>query len=1168
MKKMYVVFALLMTAAPGILQAQNTASISTTGHCPQDVLTVFANFPKAQIEWKYNGNTIKTVTASPQANAITVGGGNGFGSGADQMREPNGISVDTSGAVYVSDFHYYDVLGGRVRKYTPGSVSGPIVAGGNGTGSNPDQFTKANGIFVDAAGNMYVPDYDEHRVQKWAPGATTGVTVAGGNGQGNAADQLDGPNDVWVDAAGNVYVADRNNDRVQKWAPGATSGTTVAVANWQYVSFWKMDDVCVTQGGDIYLSCNSNSSVKKWVPATSSWVDVAGGNGYGSAANQLSYGTRMGIWLDANDNLYIADGGNHRIQKWAAGATTGVTVAGGNGQGGSANQLNRPQDVCTDKSGNIYVLDAMNYRAQKFRPIDDTLRVSLPGVYTAVVTDFSSGTVTTNHIAISSFPPALATASGPTVLCAGGTASSVTLNANTGAGLSWQWQRNGQNLTGATAPSHTVNSIYGTYTVVVSNGVCATVSNPVNVTPLPPATVMASGPLQFCEGNSVTLQADTTPGVTYQWKRNGVLLSGATASSYTADSSGIYTAELTYTGTNGSCATPSNPTTVKVKPVPQLNLTVSSSCPPATLDLVSDIPLESIRWQYNGNVIDTVEATWRGNGVTVAGGNGSGNATNQLDQPFNIFVDDNGNLYVVDNGNGRVQLWAPGATSGITVAGGNGTGNAPNQLNNPLDVYVDAQNNVFVADNGNGRVQQWAPGATSGTTVISGSGNPNGVWVDGSGNKYVSFANRIEKWATGAASGITVAGGNGYGSMLNQFAEARGFSLDDSNSIYVADQQNSRVVKWKTGAAEATLVGQFPNGTWFHLLYDAFVKSSGNVFTTETGNNRIVRWAPGSGTPVIEAGDGISNISNISLPGQGGSAADQFSWAMASFIDKNGALYVADRFNHRVQKFSPKIVDTLVANSMGNYTAIVVAQNGCTAVSDTVNPAPAAAIVQSGSLGLCQGDTVQLKAHTQPGYIYQWYKNGTEITGATDTVYTATSAGSYTIMATYDTCSASSAAVTVVIHALPQPQITLNGAVLNTGSYDAYQWNLNGTPIGGATDSFFTPTQNGSYTVTVTDSNGCKGTSTSQPITIGVASGPGLNDRISIYPNPASTMLHVAAPYPVSVAIYSMEGKEVIRRQETAALDVGTLADGVYTVRISNRNGVVVAITRLVKNSR
>lgn len=143
-------------------------------------------------------------------------------------------------------------------------------------------------------------------------------------------------------------------------------------------------------------------------------VTVAGGNGSGKGANQLT--APRGIWLDKDGNLLIADYSNNRIQKWAKDATTGTTAVADYGTGiwdqhlapnsitgdvdgniyvlnvdypavlqkfapgatqpvrllgtdtyGEAyDQLNNPSDIWRDASGNIYVVDAYNWRIQKW----------------------------------------------------------------------------------------------------------------------------------------------------------------------------------------------------------------------------------------------------------------------------------------------------------------------------------------------------------------------------------------------------------------------------------------------------------------------------------------------------------------------------------------------------------------------------------------------------------------------------------------------------------------------------------------------------------------------------------------------------------------------------------------------------------------------------------
>src|SRR6185436_18598505 len=80
----------------------------------------------------------------------------------------------------------------------------------------------------------------------------------------------------------------------------------------------------------------------------------------------------------------------------------------------------------------------------------------------------------------------------------------------------------------------------------------------------PVATITAGGPTTFCSGSNVTLNANTGAGLTYQWKKDGANISGATASSYSATLSGSYLVEVTNTCASAS----STPVTVTVNPLP------------------------------------------------------------------------------------------------------------------------------------------------------------------------------------------------------------------------------------------------------------------------------------------------------------------------------------------------------------------------------------------------------------------------------------------------------------------------------------------------------------------------------------------------------------------------------------------------------------------------
>ena len=72
-----------------------------------------------------------------------------------------------------------------------------------------------------------------------------------------------------------------------------------------------------------------------------------------------------GIFVDSLGNIDVSDYQNNRIQKWAPGMDSGITVAGGNGQDSASNQLYNPTGVWVDNNRNIYVADRLKSRIQK-----------------------------------------------------------------------------------------------------------------------------------------------------------------------------------------------------------------------------------------------------------------------------------------------------------------------------------------------------------------------------------------------------------------------------------------------------------------------------------------------------------------------------------------------------------------------------------------------------------------------------------------------------------------------------------------------------------------------------------------------------------------------------------------------------------------------------------
>ncbi|CAF4166070.1 unnamed protein product, partial [Rotaria sordida] len=180
-----------------------------------------------------------------------------------------------------------------------------------------------------------------------------------------------------------------------------------------------------------------------------------------------------------------------------------------------------------------------------------------------------------------------------------------------------------------------------------------------------------------------------------------------------------------------------------------------------------------------------VDARWAQNGVTVAGGHGQGNATNQLYYPHGLFVDDDQTMVIADYRNHRIIQWKMGDTNGKVVAGGNGKGDRLDQLNYPTGVLIDKENDSFIICNGgNRRVVRWSrrSGTTQGEILVD-CVSCWGLAMDDQRYLYISDTNKdgVRRYQIGDKNGTIVVGGNGEGAGLNQ--------LNDPYYIFVDQQQ-------------------------------------------------------------------------------------------------------------------------------------------------------------------------------------------------------------------------------------------------------------------------------------------------------------------------------------------------------------------------------------------
>lgn len=248
------------------------------------------------------------------------------------------------------------------------------------------------------------------------------------------------------------------------------------------------------------------------------------------------------------------------------------------------------------------------------------------------------------------------------------------------------------------------------------------------------------------------------------------------------------------------------------------------------------------------------------------------------------------------------------------------------------------------------------------------------------------------------------------------------------------------------------------------------------------------------------------------------------------------------------------------------------------AVTPTTGTGATATITPVGTASVCQGGSVLLQANTGTGLTYQWYRNGSAVTGATSSSLLAATAGSYVVQVTNTCLPVSSSAVTVTVQTAQTPTITTSGFVLTSNATTNIQWLLNGVPIAGATSPTYTVAQTGRYSVKGSV-NGCGEAISVEVFLTILANEPTTDDgTLSVYPNPASRQVMISMPSTLAlprspaVRLTNLSGQTVrtgvlLRdgKNYSTIFDVADLPGGTFFVVVEDDQTQSVRVKRIHK---
>ena len=841
---------------------------------------------------------------------------------------PQGLAV-FEGTIYIADRDNH-----VIRKVSPdGEVStfaGSSEAGHSDGIGTAAQFDYPSDIAVDDSGNLYIADEFNHQIRMITPdGVVTTVAGSGiaGFADGAAADaEFLYPKGVALDAEGNIYVADTDNHLIRKITSDGTTVSTLAGSgidgfldgdNFEVVQFSAPQGLTVDALGRIYVADTGNHRIR--VISETAVLTLAGSDDEGflnDAVLDAQFSSPVGVAVDNSDGtIYVTDRDNHRIRSFTIDGEV-ITVAGSDSVGWvdsppdelhppSNIAFNLPSGITIDDKGVLYVTEVGNVRLRRVE------RETVPVVYDyPLFTGFGEQASSEENV----IPLLRGSTYYYRAIAKNGRGSDI-----------------GETLSFITPePEMQVYNGPTVEDVIITSGDAIDFGTTQEDVPVIRQFTIAN------LGDWVLLVSDVNVPAGYQ-VLSASAFNVEPGDSFTIEVAmegipetiGLLEGLIEIVSDDPEAPDFSFSVSGEVYLRPRI-LDVDASANTFTEinfnALVNPMSTDTevvLEYSQYGDVDKTFEV------ITLAGSTQGFDDTAcgtgaQYDSPADVAVDDDGNVYIADTNNHVIRKITPDGTCSILAGSGNegladGQGIAA-EFSSPEGITVDSFGNVYVADTGNNLIRQITetgevttiagktPDAFDDALFTDGIGSaarfnePTGITVDLDGFLYVAdYGNhRIRKVDLSNNEVFTVAG-------PTEFDLPRDVVIDTAGNIYVADSGNNRIQQIDPQGVVTTLTlpvdysFDTPSGLALDSLERLHIVDQGG----NGGGHRIIR---------IEADDTVTPLAGLegySGNRDGVSFEGLFNLPTGIAINASDRIIVADTGNHLIRELR-RAVDTVV----------------------------------------------------------------------------------------------------------------------------------------------------------------------------------------------------------------------------------------------------------------